>query len=206
MQDDTPQGDPRLQPIQPGPEVATGYVDPCIVYLETSLPGEIPLVAACWARSSREIREPGKSVRLELSDTIVFEYRRHRFGWLAVTKRAKSLTLKHGLTDRLPACSFFHHRPGALPPVFQWAVRYINAETDTSLRRQFQACYSPNSRKEAVARRIFELSRLDWPSIAEILEVKGKPQRIKHSKQGHPTLMRRLISSLFKKKSKPIAA
>jgi hypothetical protein len=36
MQSDTPKGEPQLQSLNPLPEVATGYVDPCIVYLETT--------------------------------------------------------------------------------------------------------------------------------------------------------------------------
>ncbi len=181
--------------------MTTGFVDPCIVFLETTLAGEIPLVAACWARSSREVREPGKQVRLELTDVLVFEGRRFRTGWSTARRRAKSLTLKHGLADAIPGCSYFSFHQTSPPPVFQWAVRYLDRETDATLKKQSNISLSPNSRLSSMTKQVFELAQLDWPSIAELIASEEKLEH-RRTRKPKPSLLRRLISSVFKKKPK----
>lgn len=216
MTSDTPQGDPRLQRTSPGPQVAAGYVDPCIVYLETTLPGEIPLVVACWARSSREIRNPGQGVQMELQDVVAFhgEWRRHPVGkhhWLVTTRKVGSLTLKHGTKNRAANSSYLSPFQSDPPPVCQWAVRYLDPKTDASLRSQFGQLtnlrwlkplqiHAELSKRKALSKRVFELSRLDWPSIAEIIATLEPPRRTKR-----PSLVYRLVSAVFRKKTKALA-
>jgi hypothetical protein len=209
MQSDTPQGDPRLQRIDPEPIVATGFADPCIVYLETTLPGEIPLLVACWARSSREVHEPGKPVRLELEDVRVFNCSRHskrghKGLWITTTRSANSLVLKHGTADRTPDCSYFSTFQSATPHVFQWAIRYLDQETDLSLIRDFNSTLSPNSLRTPVTKRVFEMAKLDWPSIAEVIATAEKVKRRRPVATRH-TLVN-LLSSVFKKKPQPAHA
>jgi hypothetical protein len=210
MQSDTPQGDPRLQRTNPVPKIATGFVDPCIVYLETTLPGEIPLVAACWAASSHEVREPGKPVRLELENVTVFRcnsYRRinGKSGWLVTTRVEDSLTLKHGTGDRLPGCSYFSALGTNPPPVFQWSIRPLDQETDASLRKDFASISSSKWRQSPVTKRVFELAKLDWPSIDEIIASIEKQEARRPVPRG-PSFVSRLLSSVFKKKQKPVTA
>jgi hypothetical protein len=201
MQDATPQGEPRLQCPPSGPETTTGFVDPCIVFLETTLAGETPLVVACWARSSREVRDPGRHVRLELRNALVFESRRHGSAWVTTRKREKSLTLKHGVGDATPGSSYFSTMQSSPPPIFQWAIRYLDFETDAALRKQSNVSLSPNSRHPSMTKQIFNLAQLDWPSIAQIIAFEEKLER-RRSKKPQPSLLRRFISSVFKKKPK----
>jgi hypothetical protein len=206
MQDATPQGEPRLQRLNPGPETTMGFVDPCIVFLETTLIRETPLVSACWARSSREVHEPGKQVRLELRNVLVFESRRHGLGWQTLHRREKLLILKHGLSEATPGNSYFSRLfQSSPPPVFQWAIRYLDHETDAALRKQLNVSLSPNSRHPSVVKQVFELAKLDWPSIAQIIAFEEKLER-RRSRKPQPSLLRRFISSVFKKKLKHVTA
>jgi len=209
MQSDPPQGEPRLQRTNPGPEIAAGYVDPCIVYLETTLPGEIPLVAACWAAASREVREPGKPVRLELENVTVFRcnsYRRisGKSDWLITIRSEESLTLKHGTDDHLPGCSYFSALGTNPPPVFQWAIRPLDQKTNASLRKEFSSISSSKWRQSPVIKRVFQLAKLDWPSIDEII-ASIENQHTRRAATHGPSLISRLVS-VFKKKPKPVAA
>jgi hypothetical protein len=208
MQSDTPtpQGSPRFQPINPGPKIATGYVDPCIVYLETTLRREVPLVAACWAAFSREVRELGKPEYLELNNVVVFKAKPHRrmdgtSYWLVTERREKSLTLKHGTTGRSASLSYFSPFQSTPPPVFQWAIRHLDEATDASLRKSLEIPLSPNSRQPSVARKLFELAKLDWPSIQEIVASLEK-QEARRVRPRKSSFVDRLVSSVFRKKSK----
>ena len=202
MTSDTPQGDPRLQRISPGPQVATGYVDPCIVYLETTLPGEIPLVVACWARSSMEIQEPGHPVRMELRDVVVFQGKRQprlygREGWVLSARRETSIILKHRLGDGMPDFPHFSSLKLNTAPVFQWAIRFLDRETDDLLQAKCDSSLSPNSRHVPITQQVFELAKLDWPSIVEIIEF-SKEKKTPRSRR--PSFVRRLVSAVFAKK------
>jgi hypothetical protein len=201
MKDVEPQGEPRLQDLHPGPVTTTGFVYPCIVFLEATLLGVSPLVAACWAGSSREVREPGKQVRLELTNVLVFESYRLGSAWVTTLRIQRSLILKHGLKDDMPCGFYFSTTPSSSPPVCRWAVRYLDRETDAKLRKQWNVSLSPNSRRPSMVKQIFKLAQPDWPSIAKIIAYQNKLER-RRSRKTQPSLLRRFISSVFKKKPK----
>lgn len=210
MQSDPPQGDPRLQPTHPGQNIATGYVDPCIVFLETSLPGEIPFVTACWAASSHETREPGQPLRLELENVTLFKCTSYRrtwgtHGWFVSVATVESLTLKHGTDDRLPGCSYFSNLSTNPLPVFQWAIRPLDRETDAALRKEFFSISSSKWRHSPVIKKVFLLGRLDWPSIEEII-ASVERQGTRRTAPRRPSLVGRLLSSVFKKRKQPAHA
>ena len=67
-------------------------------------------------------------------------------------------------------------------------------ETDAALRTQLNVSLSPNSRRPTVAKQVFELPQLDWPSIAEIIASEEKLER-RRSRKPQPSILRRFISS-----------
>jgi hypothetical protein len=234
MQSDPPQGDPRLQRIYPGPQVTTGYVDPCIVYLETTLPGEIPLLVACWASSSHEIKNVGSKTYWALKNVVVLECRFDRPsyklapGWTFSIHREESLVLRHGIPDRkfVRSSSYFSGWFEFAPvPVFQWAIRFLDRETDSALRNNAgireilgtnnpyknvprsglrQAFRENQAYKKLITFKLLQQSKLDWPSIAEVLAfLEPVPLPLR---ERHPSLIHRLISSVFKKKPQPLPA
>jgi hypothetical protein len=218
MQSDPPQGDPRLQRIDPGAPVATGYVDPCIVFLETTLPGEIPLLAACWASSSREIRDPDGKTHWELKHVVVLECRYDRLSfkrdlrWTFAMQKEECLILRHGVPDKkfLGSSYFSTHSEFAPPPIFQWTIRFLDQVSDAELRKNasirkllatnhpydhvpMQAVAKAHKIRQAqiksLGQKLFRKSKLDWPSIAEIL-ASLEPRQVSSNR---PSLVRRLI-------------
>jgi hypothetical protein len=207
MTSDTPQGDPRLQRTSPGPQVATGYVDPCIVYLETTLPGEIPLVVACWGKSSQEIREPDGKLHWELENVLVVKclyrhgYFNGKLGWRFTTHHKDRVILKNlAATDRTIVFSDYTGIFEDIPPaIFQRAIRFLDRETDALLRKKLPGqLNNPN----ALACELLQQSKLDWPSISGALASFAlsapRPRR--------PSVLRSLIASVFAKKPKPAPA
>ncbi len=209
MQSDPPQGDPRLQRINPGPEIATGFVDPCLVYLETTAPEEVPLLGIGWATSSREVRAADGSSHLKLSDVGLvkghyakpFRYQVAR--WNFSTRNADELVLKHEKNGALSIDhAFFTCRfKGSKVLIPQWKIQYLTPEMVTSLRRILltEGSEDPNW----IAQILLERSHLEWPSVIEALDAL-KP-KAKHSRR-RPSLVRRLISSVFKKKPQTVHA
>jgi hypothetical protein len=208
MQSDPPQGDPRLQRINPEPTVATGYVDPCIVYLETTAPGEVPLLGIGWASSSQVIRKSDGRSHLELRDVRMVKglYEKplslRNAKWSFSTRDADHLILNHEKNDALSIeHSFFTCRfKGSSVLIPQWKIRYLTPEFAASLRRILLT--EGSSHPNWVAQVLLEQAKLDWPSIAEALaSLKPKvPTRRRRS------LVRRLFSSIFKKKPQPVHA
>lgn len=200
MQSDTPQGDPQLQRTNPGPKIATGYVDPCIVYLETTAPGEIPLLGIGWATSSREVRDTGGGLHWELSDVGlvkgIYEKPSHfqKTKWNFSIRNADHLILKHVRDNALSidhpffTCRF--KSSDVLIP--QWKFRFLSPQVAASLQKTLS---EGSSHPDWIARILLEQLKLDWPSIADALAslqpLKPRPFR--------PSFARRLISSLFKK-------
>jgi len=200
MQSDTPEGDPRLKRTNPGPKVATGYVDPCLVYLERKRADKKPEVLVCFAATSRELVESGKSPSLELQDVLVMRCKPRAQGkgrWTFELRPEKLLTLEKGALVGVPPASY------ALPPklsrqpvlVGKQAIRYLDQKTAAALRKKFGSSRSPNYPRTQLAKRVLEFAAVDWPSIRQIVSFidKGEPQR--------PRLpfVRQLISALKKK-------
>jgi len=208
MQSDTPQGDPRLKRTNPGPKVATGYVDPCIVYLETTAPGEIPLLGIGWASSSREVKETADGSYWELTDVGlvkgIYEKRANsqESKWHFSIRNTDQLILKHESGDKLSIDQpFFTCRfKSSNVLIRQWKIQFLSPQTLDSLQKILT---EKSNHPDSIARILLERSKLDWPSIAEALlslqPIKPRPYR--------PSFVRRLISSVFKKKKrKPVAA
>jgi hypothetical protein len=207
MQSDTPKGDPRLQATSSGPKVATGYVDPCLVYLEAHRPDQRPLLMVCFAAVSREIAEPGKESRLELDDVLVLHCKPHRQsttkGCNFVLVEEKLLKLENGFLIGIPPECY------SLPPkltrapisVLKKSIHYLDQETATTLRKRFDSARSPNFPLVDLAKRVVEFVKLDWQSVRQIVYI---PEA--ESRPLQPSLVRRLISSFLKKKPKLVAS
>jgi hypothetical protein len=232
MQSDPPQGNPRLQKIDSSPQVTTGYVDPCIVYLETTLPGEIPLLVACWASSSQEIKNVGTKPHRELKNVVVlecyFDPTSHQPAprWTFSIHREESLVLRQGIPDHkfVRSSSHFSGRFEFAPvPVYQWAIRFLDRETDSALRNNAgvseilgtnnpyknvprsglrQAFQKNQAYKKRITLKLLRQSKLDWISIADVL-ASFEPPKLRPRR---PSLVRRLLSSVFKKKPQPAHA
>jgi hypothetical protein len=207
MQSDTPQGDPRLQRTNPGPKVATGYVDPCIVYLETTAPGEIPLLGIGWATSSREVRDAGGGLHWELNDVGLVKglyekpSRFQKAKWNFSIRNTDHFILKHGRGNALsidhPFFSGRFKSSNVLIP--QWKFQFLSPQTVDSLQKILT---ERSSHPDSIARILLEQSKLDWTSVADALAslqpLKPLPRR--------PSFVLRLISSVFKKKKQKAVA
>jgi hypothetical protein len=218
MQSDTPtpQGDPRLQRINPGPKIATGYVDPCIVYLETTLPGasEAPLLIAALAQSSKEIRPIGGDSFLEMDEVVLFE-------WDPGVKGLWLFTPYVGIKGRLASrgnhfsftADFLKPFPGYSKKSFlsqnkitrfAGKVKYLSEVEMQFFTNLFPVPFEVKS-QVVFAKKLLEESQLDWPSIAEALTITSRMNQPGARKR--KSLFRRLVSSVFKKKkSKPVHA
>jgi hypothetical protein len=213
MQSDTPQSDPRLQRTNPGPKVAAGYIDPCIVYLETTLPGEIPVLYICWAQSSVNLQKPGGKSLLRLDGVVVQKWRpiKSSYGWLMhgkkpawnfVTYRDESLLLtSQGSTFSVQTSErLLFVNDDTSPLIFQGSIRFIDQKTEASLRKLLGNLNA----LDILARKILECAQVDWQSISDAL---ASLNRMKVPKaRNRKSLFRRLISSVFRKKQKPVAA
>jgi hypothetical protein len=206
MQSDAPQSDPRLQRVTPGhATVAIRCGEPCIAYLETTLSGEIPLLGACWANNSLEVRKPGQPAYVVLQGvTVIQNQPNHKRLWTFSQERSLSVYLIFSPSHRqLAKLSYSPTSFESAPqPVFRWAVRHLDHETHLSIRRV--RTDFPNDLK-ALTAAIFRLANLDWLSIADALafieraEIRTKPARRR-------SLIHRVVSSVFKKKQKPVHA
>ena len=212
MQSGTPQGDPRLQKTNLGPEIAIGCMDPCIISMETTLPGEIPMLVHLWAASCREVRPPGGLPSWELTDVVILKcfYReRHLLRileWGFRIQREKSIIVAHpgtaASTRFSDFSSLFDHIPAR---IYQWHIRYLDCATDRVLRQA--ATWHPD-RPERLAPILLTHSGVDWPSVTQAASaaaganVAAAGRRARTSRQ---SVIRRLLSSVFKKKKPKLA-
>jgi hypothetical protein len=182
MQSDLPQGDPQLQRTKPGPKVATGFVDPCIIYLEDTLPGEIPLLAAILAFSSKEMRAVDGRIHLALEEILaliwipvegIWRYSLNAGAQCLSVTDAKFLTKQDYATkDSALLC-----RTRAR---FTGEIKKLSATQLKSLTLPFTGPHD-SLNKTIFAKKILEHSRLDWPSIAEALTLMGPTEKSKYS-------------------------
>jgi hypothetical protein len=208
MQDDTAQGDPRLQPIKPGPRVAAGYVDPCIVSVETTLPGEIPMLAQFWAASSREVHAPGTPLHWELTDVVIFKSVLHRKkratfndDWRFTMHREPSTKLPSFQPRRTRLCDLsavFDHVPER---IHQWHVRHLEASVESRLR---QSLTRHAGEPDRFAPLLLRCTGVNWPSVRDAADAACKrlarPAWARISRR-RPSLARRVLSA-FKKQLK----
>jgi len=215
MQSDSPESDPRLQKTNPGPKVTTGFVDPCIVYLEATLPGEIPVLFACWARSSSEIRDKDGTTHLKLGQVTIVKGTpvRSLQGWVMedgktdwnfdISQFIRELHFVRNdsgwVLKGVPDHVYFQFE---LLYGYQGFLKFIDAGTDLRLK------HLSNHRQKsmtALVKIILKHGPAEWPTLANArasfkpvkAKAKGVPFRLK---LGH------LLYSMFKKKAKPVAA
>jgi hypothetical protein len=196
MQSDTPQGDPRLQRTIPGPPGAVGIVDPCIVFLEATLPGEIPLLVTCVARSSQEFKLPGEKSRCELSGVLIlqnnaFAANATRQLWRIHSRREKTVYLVTSASGKHAKCSYLSEGFADAPaPAFRWSIRFLDPRTYQALLRfKDMTC---------LARFIYLDSNLDWQSARDFIAATRNRSR--------QPLIRRFLSSIFKKNHTAVPA
>jgi hypothetical protein len=202
MQSGPPQGDPRLQRIEPGPEIAVGIVDPCIVFLEATLPGEIPLLAACWARSCREVRSVEGNTCLILRRVLVIQNQsqtrveRRRLWEFGQRKEKAVFLLSGGKDGALVKCDYKVATFATAPsPIFRWHIRYLSAEVDQALESTVTKFgKNPNDTAGLLLRR----ADMDWPSVNDAMSSIRRHE--KRQRRSRSSIVRRLISSIFRKK------
>ena len=86
---------------------------------------------------------------------------------------------------------------------FQGWLKFIDAETDAALHKLNTGGSSGNS--SLYAQKVLSLATVKWPSLVNAL-ASFKPMPVRPRRVPAQSLVRRLISSLFKKKQKPVAA
>ena len=215
MQSDSPESNPRLQRTKPGPVVATGFVDPCIFYLEATLPNEVPVLFACWARSLSETRKVDGTIHLNLSQVSVVKGTpiRGLRGWtmengktdwdFAVSQFFQKLLLIHddsGWTLRSDidlSCFQFDPAYGS-----QSSVKFIDAKTDYRLEK-----LSTGGLRSLpdLTKTILKHGPSEWPTLANAL-ASFRLTRTPAKRAPDRSIIRRLISAMFFRKSKPVAA
>jgi hypothetical protein len=224
MQSDTPQGDPRLQRAKSGPRVATAYLDPCLVYVETTFSDQRPMVMVCFAAASREIVEPGSDPKLELEDVLVIRCKPHYYpdvkGCTFEVVEEKLLSLQNGALVGLPPVYYLPPKLSRRPfPVLKQYIRYLDRGTATILRERFESARSPNFPLVELAKRLVVFGKLNWPSVRQTISYKDelelsrvrpplsrRPVSSMVTNRRRPSLLRLLVSSLSRKKTKPIPA
>ncbi len=217
MQSDTPQGDPRLQRINPEPEIATGFVDPCIVYIETSF-GGLPLLIVCFAASSYENGEPGQPYRLELRDALVLRCEPNYDGSKGchfVLTKAETLIMDSKYLSGLAPCrhSAFNALYWRQVAILRQSIRPIDRSTAANLKRRFESAHSPNFPLPELAIEMVKFGKIRWRSVLELVYNENDESKnistTSHSstrRRRRPSLVRRLLSSVFKKKPQPAHA
>lgn len=211
MQSDSPESDPKLQRVNPGPKIATGYVDPCIVYLEATEKGEIPVLFAWWARSSSEIREMGATTHIKLDKVTVLKCKPIPSirGWIMQDGNTQWNFTRHDITGemhltqddsgwRLKGVPFVGNAYG-----FQGSLKFIDAESDAYLHKLNTSGSSRSS--FLYAEKVLSLAPVKWPSLVNAM-ASFKLRPISPRPVPAQSLFRRLISSVFKKNQKPVTA
>ena len=196
-----------MRRTNPGATVATGYVDPCIVYLETTAPGEVPLLGACWSASSREVRDAAGKSHWELKEVVLTRgvclpgIRSRKARWIFTTQWSELLILKHDEKDALLTDSpFFVYRfASPIISVRQWSFRFLDRRIDSSMR---ETVAMRPGQSNMIAKMLLEQSKLKWPSISEGLASLQPPQ----PRPRRPSFMRRFLSSVLGKKKQPVQA
>lgn len=214
MRDSSPKSQPQLKPEIPSPQVETAFVDPCIVYLETTLPGEIPLLYVCWAGSSREVQKPGFRTNLRLTNVRSFRWQPMQLGkrWVHREGKLKWLfTLTYLEELRVSSAGEkFLIKPepsrdlSDSPLEFKGAIRFISQETDRALQR-----IEVTTHWNMLSDKLLAYADLDWLSIADTRT--SLPHRQKSvpapqqaaPKRARKSLLRQIFSSVFKRKNKP---
>jgi len=216
MQSDSPESDPRLQKTNPGPLVGTGFVDPCIVYMEATEKGEVPVLFAWWARSSSEIREVGATTHIKLGKVSVLKGRPIPSfgGWVMQDGKTKWNFTSHDLSGELHLTQdnsgwTLHGVPFIGDAYgFQGSLKFIDAQTDAALHK-LNSVDSPGNHA-LFAEKVLSLATVEWPTLTNArasLQIAPKPKsrarqlesKIR-SKPRPKSLFRKIISTVFRPK------
>jgi len=211
MPDNSSEPNPFLQKPSLGPRIATGYADPCILYLEATEAGEVPILFACWARSSREIREASETTRLKLEDVVLVVGRplKSPTGWFMqdgetswnfAVYRIKELQIRKDASGwylkGLPDSRYFQSKSksaGYGAYGYQGSLKFLDRRDDHLL---FKLRSHRSSKSRPFVQTILELAPVEWPSLVNALTFlqkvpKPQPQRQRRS------LLRQIISTVF---------
>jgi hypothetical protein len=186
MQKGTPQGQPDQQPTNPRPKIAVAHVDPCIVYLEATEMNEIPVLFACWARSSSEICEVGVEPYLKLNHVLVLKGSpvRGRGGWCMHDGEThwhfsvydqKELLVKSDAARARKGFPFYNQFDGKPARGFRGEIKFIDRETDLSLKKLSAGKSRIN---HAFVLRIMELAPVEEPSLGNALAFLRRAPRL----------------------------
>jgi hypothetical protein len=197
MQSDSSEADPRLKREHTGPTIATGIVDPCLIYLEATLHGEIPLLGICWASSAQQVRDSGKDTYLNLGDIIVLRgsYTRTARGvlicdgkpvWNFTLRREKSLTLQSKgrsfhvhTSDGIPFLAPLTATKKSQHYAFRGEIHFLDQVTHTS----FQKLWLEPTARNTLATNMLSYAGVAWPSVSDALmalrteKVRNTPSR-----------------------------
>jgi hypothetical protein len=202
MQKGIPQGQPQRQPINSGPKIAVAHVDPCIVYLEATESDEVPVLFACWARSSREISEVGAEPYLKLNHVLVLKGSpvRGRGGWSMQDGEThwhfsvydqKELLIKSDGARAQKGFPFYNHFESKPARGFQGEIKFIDQETDLSLKKLIVGKSRIN---HAFVKRILEIAPVEWPSLRNALAFLHRTPKLPHRPK---SVFRELLSTLL---------
>jgi hypothetical protein len=201
--------DPFLQKSPFGPRIATGHVDPCILYLEATEAGEVPILFACWARSSREVREAGEITRLKLEDVVLLVGRPlksltgwcmqdGKTSWNFAVYRTRELQIRKDASGwylkGLPDSRYFQSKSvGYGAYGYQGSLKFLDRRDDHLL---FKLRSHRCSKSRPFVQKILELAPVEWPSLVNalaFLQNAPKPQ-FQHRRR---SLLRQIISTVF---------
>ena len=181
MPDLSPQAEPRLEKIKAGQGVTTGFVDPCVVFLEAK-DQRFPTVIACWARSSRNHKKTGEPALLELhaplflawypdagqkpeprgaaGDEAPWLFRAVRFKLLEILGAAPEVRLRapkeNSPVVAMGLATLRGHR---------LHVKYLTAKEDEVLQALLED--KQDSPSHFLIDFILGLDRLDWPGLVQ---------------------------------------
>ncbi len=168
-----PQAELNLQKPETEDKSASGFNDPCLVFLEADDQG-FPLLVACWAQSSTETKKPGETPLLELRDVLLL-------GWYPDPESVSDLAPWLFRTGKLDSLQIAGSEPEIRlsapekPSPFdslglgtllanRMHVRPLNQEEMRWLGTSFTATKMNHA---SLANLMLKLVRLNWPSMSE---------------------------------------
>jgi hypothetical protein len=204
------QPDPRRENARRSPRVTVGHIDPCLLFLEATEPGEIPVLFLAWARSSVETRGLDGTTYLKLGEITILTGRpvRGSLGW----NMEDGQTPWSFLGCPSVAEATLAHRPGTgwslqgLPlglgdqsdrPLhgFQGSLKFIDDKTDFRLRALDQMSLDRPRVNPDLTRALLAQGP-DWPSLINALaSIKPAPKAAEPVR----SLLRRIVRTVADK-------
>jgi hypothetical protein len=210
MQGDSPESDPFLQRSVFGSRIATGHVEPCILYLEATEAGEVPLLFACWARVASEVRDVGDTIRLKLGDVIIlvgkplkslqgWSMQDGKTSWNFASYSTKEIQLRRDASGwALKGFPNLCYPQSSSAYGYQGSLKFLDKEND-SLLLKLRSSSSSTSRP--FIQKVLELAPVEWPSLinarAFLQIVSEIAPKLQHRRQ---SFLHQIISTVFKQK------